>query len=70
MVGVTEPRQLVRYRLAHPIFASWLDAIGEARAAAFAAAAEQEIGDKMQPYLPLVVFLSAQAPLLPAVRAF
>jgi SAM-dependent methyltransferase len=61
-VGVTEPGQMVRYRLGHPIFASWLDAIGEARAAAFAAAAEQEIRDKMQPYRPLVVFLSAQAP--------
>jgi len=61
-VGVTEPAQMVRYRLAHPIFASWLDAIGGARAAAFAAAAEREILGTMRPYLPLVVFLSAQAP--------
>jgi ubiquinone/menaquinone biosynthesis C-methylase UbiE len=61
-VGVTEPRQMVRYRLGHPMFASWLDAIGEVGAAAFAAAAEQEIRGKMRPYQPLVVFLSAQAP--------
>ncbi len=35
-VGITEPRQLVRYRLGHPAFAAWLDAIGPERAAAVA----------------------------------
>ena len=61
-VGVTEPEQLVRYRLGHPIFAGWLDAIGAARAGALAAAAEQAIRDDMPPYRPVVVFLSARAP--------
>lgn len=31
-VGVTLPHQLVSYRLGHPIFASWLDALGPSRA--------------------------------------
>jgi SAM-dependent methyltransferase len=61
-VGVTEPAQLVRYRLGHPIFAGWLDAIGASRAEAFAAAAEQAIRDDRQPYRPAVVFLRATAP--------
>lgn len=61
-VGVTEPGQLLRYRLGHPVFAGWLDEIGPVRAAAFAAATEQAVRDDMQPYRPLVVFLSACAP--------
>jgi ubiquinone/menaquinone biosynthesis C-methylase UbiE len=61
-VGVTEPAQLVRYRFGHPIFADWLDAIGTARADTIAATAEQAIRDGMQPYRPVVVFLSALAP--------
>lgn len=61
-VGITTPRQLVRYRFGHPIFAGWLDAIGTARIDAVAAAAEQAIRDGMQPYQPTVVFLSALAP--------
>jgi ubiquinone/menaquinone biosynthesis C-methylase UbiE len=60
-VGVTEPGQLVRYRLGHPAFAAWLDAIGPARAAGFAAEAEQAVGNVMAPYTPRVVFLSALA---------
>ncbi len=31
-VGVTEPEQLVSYRLGQPLFASWLDRIGPRRA--------------------------------------
>ena len=58
-VGITEPGELVRYRLGHPVFATWLDAIGPGRAAAFAAAAERAIGDAMAPYRPTVVFLRA-----------
>lgn len=61
-VGVTEPEQLVRYRLGHPIFASWLDAIGASRTEALAATAEQAIRDNMRPYRPVVVFLSARRP--------
>jgi hypothetical protein len=60
-VGVTEPGQLVRYRLGHPVFAGWLDEIGPVRAAAFTAATEQAIRDEMRPYRPLVIFLSARA---------
>jgi ubiquinone/menaquinone biosynthesis C-methylase UbiE len=58
-VGVTEPAQLVRYRLGHPAFAAWLDAIGAERAAKAAAQAEKAIGDSMAPYRPRVVFLRA-----------
>jgi SAM-dependent methyltransferase len=61
-VGVTAPEQLVRYRFGQPIFADWLDAIGTARADAVAAAAAQAIRADMQPYRPVVVFLSALAP--------
>ncbi len=58
-VGITEPRQLVRYRLGHPVFGAWLDAIGPERADALAARAEHAIGDAMEPYRPSVVFLHA-----------
>jgi ubiquinone/menaquinone biosynthesis C-methylase UbiE len=60
-VGVTEASQLVRYRLGHPAFAPWLDAIGPDRAGAFAAGAEQAIGEAMRPYRPSVIFLRATA---------
>lgn len=58
-VGITKPRQLVRYRLGHPVFAAWLDAIGPECTAAFAAKAEHAVGDAMEPYQPSVVFLRA-----------
>lgn len=58
-VGVTEPRQLVRYRLGHAAFATWLDAIGPERAARVAAEAESAVGTAMEPYRPRVVFLRA-----------
>jgi ubiquinone/menaquinone biosynthesis C-methylase UbiE len=58
-VGITEPCQLVRYRLGHPAFAAWLDAIGPERADALAARAEHAVGDAMEPYRPSVVFLRA-----------
>jgi SAM-dependent methyltransferase len=61
-VGVSAPGQLVRYRFGHPIFADWLDAIGTVRADAVAAAAVQAIRADMQPYRPVVVFLSGLAP--------
>lgn len=61
--GVTEPGQLVSYRLGHPVFAGWLDAIGEQRAQAFARAATEAIRPVMEPYRPLVVFLAARVPL-------
>jgi ubiquinone/menaquinone biosynthesis C-methylase UbiE len=58
-VGITQPHQLVTYRLGHPIFAAWLDALGPTRSHAFAAEAECAIGEVMQPYRPEVVFLRA-----------
>lgn len=58
--GITEPAELVRYRLGHPIFASWLDHIGPERAAAFAAQAEHAIGAAMAPFRPSVIFLCAR----------
>ena len=45
-VGITAPRQLVRYRLGHPIFAGWLDAIGTARPCA---ANRQEVSALRRP---------------------
>ena len=60
-VGITQPHQLVTYRLGHPIFAVWLDALGPSRARAFAAEAERAIREAMQPYRPVVVF-SAPSP--------
>jgi len=61
-VGVTKPDQLVSYRLGHPVFAGWLDALGEQRAQEFAAAAAEVVRPVMEPYRPLVIFLSARAP--------
>jgi SAM-dependent methyltransferase len=58
-VGITKPRQLVRYRLGHPVFGAWLDAIGPERADAFAAQAEHAVGGEMEPYQPSVIFLHA-----------
>lgn len=67
-VGVTEPEQLVRYRLGHVAFAAWLDAIGPERAATVAYDAEEAVGDTMAPYRPTVVFLRATARRRPRVR--
>jgi ubiquinone/menaquinone biosynthesis C-methylase UbiE len=61
-VGVTQPDQLVRYRLGHPVFADWLDLIGPQRSQAFAARAEEAVGKAMPPFRPSVVFLRALVP--------
>ena len=61
-VGVTEPGQLVSYRLGQPPFASWLDRIGPRRATGIAAHAAAAIRPIMQPYLPIVVFLVGTTP--------
>jgi SAM-dependent methyltransferase len=61
-VGLTQPRQLVRYRLSHPAFAPWLDAMGPHSAQVFAAKAEHAVGRAMEPFRPAVVFLSARTP--------
>ena len=61
-VGVTQPGQLVRYRLSSPIFADWLDLVGPQRAQAFVARAEEAVGRTMAPFRPAVVFLRALVP--------
>ena len=61
-VGISDPARLVRYRLGHPIFAPWLDALGPHDAARFATQAEQAIRLPMPPYRPSVVFLRAVTP--------
>jgi SAM-dependent methyltransferase len=61
-VGVTEPEQLVSYRLGQPLFASWLDRIGPRRAQEIASYAADAIRPIMQPYRPIVVFLAATTP--------
>lgn len=60
-VGVTEPAQLVHYRLGNAAFATWLDAIGPKRAATVAAQAASAVGDSMAAYRPRVIFLRALA---------
>jgi ubiquinone/menaquinone biosynthesis C-methylase UbiE len=61
-VGVTRARELVRYRLGHPVFATWLDALGTHRAQRFASRAEEAVGEPVEPYRPAVVFLRALVP--------
>jgi ubiquinone/menaquinone biosynthesis C-methylase UbiE len=61
-VSVTEPEQLVSYRLGQPLFASWLDRIGPSRAKEIAFHAAEAIRPIMEPYRPIVVFLAASMP--------
>jgi ubiquinone/menaquinone biosynthesis C-methylase UbiE len=61
-IDVTEPEQLVSYRLGQPLFASWLDRIGPRRAKDIARHATAAIRPIMQPYRPIVVFLAATTP--------
>jgi ubiquinone/menaquinone biosynthesis C-methylase UbiE len=61
-VGVTQPRQLVRYRLSSPIFGDWLDAMGPESARVFAGRAEDAVGSVMVPFRPAVIFLRALVP--------
>jgi SAM-dependent methyltransferase len=59
-VGVTQPDQLVSYRLAHPAFAGWLDRIGPDRAESLARQAAEAVRPVMRPYRPVVVFAVGQ----------
>jgi len=61
-VGVTEPEQLVDYRFGQAHLAAWLDAIGPRRAGEVRRRATREITPIMEPYRPIVVFLSARVP--------
>jgi SAM-dependent methyltransferase len=58
-VGVTEPEQLVAYRLGQAHIADWLDRIGPSRAQALARTAADAIRPVMRPYRPVIVFLAA-----------
>jgi ubiquinone/menaquinone biosynthesis C-methylase UbiE len=61
-VCVTEPDHLVDYRLGHVAFATWLNAIGPDAAARVRRSAIAALGPVMQPYRPVVVFLSGRVP--------
>jgi SAM-dependent methyltransferase len=58
-VGITEPDQLVRYRFGQAQFAAWLDEIGTEQADDIRRQAADVITPIMEPYRPIVVFLSA-----------
>jgi SAM-dependent methyltransferase len=58
-VGVTEPEQLVDYRLGQAPFAQWLAALGARRAAEVRLHAMEEVSPVMAPYRPIVVFGTA-----------
>jgi ubiquinone/menaquinone biosynthesis C-methylase UbiE len=61
-VGVTEPEQLVDYRLGQAPFSAWLDRLGPDRAEQVRTALVEEIRSIMRPYRPIVVFLAALVP--------
>jgi SAM-dependent methyltransferase len=61
-VGVTEPEQLVDYRLGQANYAEWLGWMEPARAEQISDRLVAEIRPIMQPYLPIVVFLAARVP--------
>jgi ubiquinone/menaquinone biosynthesis C-methylase UbiE len=58
-VGVTEPEQLVDYRLGQAHFAAWLDTLGSEHAHEVRDRLAEAIRPIMVPYRPIVVFLSA-----------
>jgi SAM-dependent methyltransferase len=61
-VGVTEPSQLVAYRFGQAQFTAWLESIGPTEGEAIRRAAVQAIRPVMEPYRPIVVFLTATRP--------
>jgi ubiquinone/menaquinone biosynthesis C-methylase UbiE len=58
-VGVTEPEELVAYRLGQAHFAAWLADMEPDRESALRARLAERIRPLMEPYRPTVVFLSA-----------
>jgi SAM-dependent methyltransferase len=60
-VGVREAEDLVDYRFGQAHFSEWLDAIGPARDAEVRRRAADAIRSVMEPFCPIVVFLSAAA---------
>jgi SAM-dependent methyltransferase len=61
-VGVTEPEQLVDYRLGQANFAAWLARIGPDRTDEVRRHAIEVVRPVMRPYRPIVVFLAALIP--------
>jgi ubiquinone/menaquinone biosynthesis C-methylase UbiE len=59
-VGVTEPEQVVDYRLGQAHFCAWLDQLGPGRTEEIHAQLVETIRPIMAPYRPIVVFLSAR----------
>jgi ubiquinone/menaquinone biosynthesis C-methylase UbiE len=60
-VGLTEPEDLVDYRLGQAQFGSWLDEIGPDEEAEVRRRAAEAVRPIMEPYRPIVVFLCATA---------
>ena len=61
-IGVTEPEQLVDYRLGQAQYSVWLDEVDQGRAQAIRSRLVEAIRPMMRPYRPIVVFLSAIVP--------
>jgi hypothetical protein len=61
-VGVTEPEQLVDYRLGQAHFSAWINQVEPSRAKGIRARLVEAIRPVMVPYRPIVVFLSADVP--------
>jgi SAM-dependent methyltransferase len=61
-VGITEPDQLVQYRFGQAQFAAWLDGLTPEQADEVRRRATDAIAPIMEPYRPIVVFLSARLP--------
>lgn len=59
-VGITEPEDLVTYRFGQAQFAAWLDEIGPDGAGEFHRRAVAAVRPIMEPFRPIVVFLSAR----------
>jgi SAM-dependent methyltransferase len=58
-VGITEPEQLVDYRLGQAHYSAWLDQLGPRRARLVRSRLVDAIRPIMAPYRPIVVFLAA-----------
>ena len=61
-VGVTQPEQLVDYRLGQAHYSAWLDQLGPRRTEEIRAHLVETIRPIMRPHRPVVVFLRALAP--------
>jgi len=61
-VGVTQPEQLVQYRLGQAHFSTWLEQMSPERAVAVKTRIADAVRPIMRPYRPVVVFLSGVVP--------